>query len=142
MCKSVEHVICETIYISSENSVRPKRLRRVIKKTPLQTFCLCKQTNNPEKPMVQCRMCLDWFHYDCVNFSGTPKSRRRTFECPRCAGTPKCKDSTNTSEQGIKGRSAETYRCKKRYAIYTRYMYMPVYKRECHFSLTIGSGIQ
>ena len=32
-------------------------------------YCICRQTYEDERFMIQCNVCSDWFHGDCVGIS-------------------------------------------------------------------------
>ena len=32
-------------------------------------YCVCRQTYEDERFMIQCNVCSDWFHGDCVGIS-------------------------------------------------------------------------
>jgi hypothetical protein len=48
-------------------------------------YCICETPYNPDKDMVECSECNDWFHHECVNYcpalSGPPS---KEFCCPDC----------------------------------------------------------
>ena len=32
-------------------------------------YCICRQKYEDEKFMIQCNVCSDWFHGDCIDIS-------------------------------------------------------------------------
>jgi transposase InsO family protein len=52
-----------------------------------ELYCLCRRPDSGGF-MIQCDLCLEWFHGPCVNV--TPAVARRTskYVCPNCQGDP------------------------------------------------------
>ena len=48
-------------------------------------YCICEIPYNPDRPMVECEACNDWFHYDCVGYED--RTNRQDFVCAECAAT-------------------------------------------------------
>jgi len=46
-------------------------------------FCLCKGIDDGIRPMIQCKTCEDWFHFDCVGLqeNNVPEE----YLCPNCS---------------------------------------------------------
>jgi len=51
-----------------------------------EVYCICRQRNDPTKPMVQCETCEDWFHFTCVKYKSSA-----VFHCPDCKKASKKK---------------------------------------------------
>ena len=32
-----------------------------------ELFCICKQPDDGLRPMIECDLCNDWYHFSCVN---------------------------------------------------------------------------
>ena len=43
-------------------------------------YCICEVPHNPDRDMVLCEHCKDWFHCDCVSFY---PERNEEFFCPQ-----------------------------------------------------------
>ena len=44
-------------------------------------FCVCKTPYDANGPsIVECHVCLDWFHYGCVGYEECTGD----FKCPEC----------------------------------------------------------
>ncbi|KAI8583625.1 hypothetical protein K450DRAFT_222031 [Umbelopsis ramanniana AG] len=52
-----------------------------------QVYCLCRRRVSDAKnnSMIQCDVCEDWFHLDCVNLSSTVVDRIGKYMCPACS---------------------------------------------------------
>lgn len=52
-------------------------------------YCQCEQPYNPDKSMVMCELCQDWFHPSCIGISPEVLQtlERDTFCCPLCSKT-------------------------------------------------------
>mmetsp|Transcript_23006 Transcript_23006/g.39138 ORF Transcript_23006/g.39138 Transcript_23006/m.39138 type:complete len:240 (+) Transcript_23006:68-787(+) len=56
-------------------------------------YCICQQPYDDSRPMVQCSVCHDWLHFDCLEKLDKPLPlddegqlpRRFKFECFRCS---------------------------------------------------------
>ena len=48
-----------------------------------ETMCYCKSTNVIKRPMVQCDMCSDWFHFECAGLGHDFASLDEWF-CQKC----------------------------------------------------------
>ena len=48
-----------------------------------ETFCYCKQTNDCQKPMVQCDKCSNWFHFECTGLDSDFASLDEWY-CKHC----------------------------------------------------------
>ncbi|QDZ20761.1 BAH domain-containing protein [Chloropicon primus] len=59
-------------------------------------FCVCETPYNPDRPMVECEDCSDWFHWSCVGVRSKDTRRRGyTYTCTSCLMK---KASPDTSE--------------------------------------------
>jgi [histone H3]-trimethyl-L-lysine4 demethylase len=52
-----------------------------------QVYCLCRRrvSDTKNNSMIQCDVCEDWFHLDCVNLSSTVVDRIGKYMCPACS---------------------------------------------------------
>lgn len=66
-------------------------------------YCLCRQPYDATKPMVQCNVCSEWYHFQCIGFTAEMAQSLSFFECDQCKrrliGTSESTYST-TSERG------------------------------------------
>lgn len=44
---------------------------------PNRSYCICKETDDGVKPMIQCDGCKDWFHFGCVGLKETEAEMTR-----------------------------------------------------------------
>ena len=69
--------------------------------TQEELFCLCRQPNDPAKPMVLCKQCKGWFHFSFVNFNLNVFAEDDDYICPLCdAQMQQCIGNTNTNLLG------------------------------------------
>ena len=59
------------------------------------TFCICKGKDDGVRPMLQCDMCKDWYHFDCVDIS--EENVPDIYSCPICD----IKKTRSITETGI-----------------------------------------
>ncbi|GAA5930468.1 hypothetical protein JCM3775_004401 [Rhodotorula graminis] len=48
-------------------------------------YCICKELYDPERMMIACDSCEEWYHIDCVNIDDEAVSLVDLFFCPRCS---------------------------------------------------------
>lgn len=53
-----------------------------IEDSPL--YCLCKQPYNEARFMIECDVCKDWFHGECVGVEEYQASEIDVYHCPKC----------------------------------------------------------
>lgn len=47
---------------------------------------MCRRPNDPDQPMAQCNICLDWFHPKCVGFKNIQEiAVISPWLCPQCS---------------------------------------------------------
>ena len=63
------------LYKSKEGSFRPEEV---------PVFCVCAQPYNPDRLMVECERCEDWFHPECVAETRESVTTELTWMCPVC----------------------------------------------------------
>ena len=63
------------MYLSSKGEFRP---------ATVAVFCACMEPYNPDRMMVMCERCEEWFHPDCVGETQASVSRATSWNCPRC----------------------------------------------------------
>lgn len=49
-----------------------------------QLYCLCRRPYDPDRPMLSCDYCSDWFHYDCIGLDA-PSTFAALYMCWRLA---------------------------------------------------------
>lgn len=49
-------------------------------------YCTCGQPYNPDRPMLHCNDCEDWFHHDCIGMTleELQAVNRDSYLCPTC----------------------------------------------------------
>ena len=63
------------LYRSSRGEFRPEAV---------PVFCACSEPYNPDRFMVECEECEDWFHPECVGHTQASAARLKRFTCPQC----------------------------------------------------------
>ncbi|KAF8067400.1 hypothetical protein HT031_002448 [Scenedesmus sp. PABB004] len=48
-------------------------------------FCVCEMPYNPDKVMVQCDACTEWYHPECLGKSRAELKDQANWSCPACA---------------------------------------------------------
>jgi hypothetical protein len=69
-----------------ERRSHKSRKRKQQKPTvPKKLYCICEQENDPQRAMIQCSHCAQWFHFDCMDITN-PHSQFQDedFCCPAC----------------------------------------------------------
>lgn len=66
------------MYLSSRSEFRP---------ATVAVFCTCLEPYNPDRVMVMCERCEEWFHPECVGETSASLSRSTSWNCPRCRAT-------------------------------------------------------
>ena len=54
--------------------------------TPQELYCTCQKEWDASKPMLQCDVCLTWYHYECVGVNVPYEDA--TYTCPTCCSPP------------------------------------------------------
>jgi len=68
---------------SSTRQKKPKEQKPVI-------YCICRQPDDGERPMIGCDGCEEWFHFECLNMNKADQQRVQALEryyCPTCEKT-------------------------------------------------------
>uniref|UniRef100_A0A7S1X821 BAH domain-containing protein n=1 Tax=Tetraselmis chuii TaxID=63592 RepID=A0A7S1X821_9CHLO len=47
-------------------------------------YCKCEMPYNPDKFMVECDVCSEWYHPDCLELSKKQVDAMKGFSCPNC----------------------------------------------------------
>ncbi|GAA5919910.1 hypothetical protein JCM6882_005488 [Rhodosporidiobolus microsporus] len=47
-------------------------------------YCICKELYNPERMMIACDKCEEWYHVDCVGIAEDAVELVDLFICPKC----------------------------------------------------------
>ncbi|BGO98926.1 COMPASS (complex proteins associated with Set1p) component [Rhodotorula toruloides] len=50
-------------------------------------YCVCKELYDPERLMIACDKCEEWYHVDCVGISEDSVELVDLFICPKCSAT-------------------------------------------------------
>ncbi|KAJ8297346.1 Set1 complex component spp1 [Rhodotorula toruloides] len=50
-------------------------------------YCVCKELYDPERLMIACDKCEEWYHVDCVGISEDSVELVDVFICPKCSAT-------------------------------------------------------
>lgn len=55
----------------------------------METYCYCKSPGNEGRFMIQCHICKDWFHGDCLpkKLNARDADLIKYFHCPECFNT-------------------------------------------------------
>ncbi|EFJ46570.1 hypothetical protein VOLCADRAFT_105484 [Volvox carteri f. nagariensis] len=49
-------------------------------------YCECELPYNPDRPMVMCGTCEEWYHPQCLGL-GPEVFQQENFVCPKCSGS-------------------------------------------------------
>ena len=63
------------LYRSSRGEFRPEKV---------PVFCKCAEPYNPDRFMVECDQCKDWFHPECVDETKSSASQLDVWRCSDC----------------------------------------------------------
>ena len=47
-------------------------------------YCVCEIPYNPDRAMVECDKCKDWFHYDCIGLTEDSPECKPGYTCAEC----------------------------------------------------------
>ncbi|GAB4815108.1 hypothetical protein N2152v2_002154 [Parachlorella kessleri] len=47
-------------------------------------YCLCRLPENPDRVMIQCDGCTEWYHPECCGLSADVAASLQQFFCPKC----------------------------------------------------------
>lgn len=67
------------LYRSSRGEFRPEAV---------PVFCVCSEPYNPDRLMVECARCDDWFHPECVGETAAKVAKLKYWTCPECREAP------------------------------------------------------
>jgi hypothetical protein len=66
--------------------------KQCIRSVDVNLFCVCRASNVREKPMIQCHVCKNWFHPNCVGLSNSDFDllceAKTPYECELCQKLP------------------------------------------------------
>lgn len=81
----------QKLFTRFPNSDRPRRFgrQRLLKKQIVQVFCKCRMPWNKQEsekgPLVQCQMCSEWFHQECMDIEQRiVDNPRLKYHCKLC----------------------------------------------------------
>ncbi|KJE91122.1 hypothetical protein CAOG_002306 [Capsaspora owczarzaki ATCC 30864] len=74
-----------------------------------ELYCLCKKPYDSSLFMIECNVCHDWFHGECVNVTPAQADSIDKYHCPACANThgPSKAKRKKVKKPSIFGRPAE-----------------------------------
>eukprot|EP00040_Diaphanoeca_grandis_P005827 m.34675 g.34675 ORF g.34675 m.34675 type:complete len:242 (-) comp17018_c0_seq1:66-791(-) len=84
---------CRTFYDREKKKLREE----------LPVYCYCRQPSNPDKPLISCDKCEEWYHGDCVGITPTQADAMKSWSCPTCRG----ERAPTTAKK--KGRATSSY---------------------------------
>eukprot|EP01084_Bolivina_argentea_P003280 6147_1 len=87
--------------LSGRNNKTSANKRRKIKKENKSNepiYCICKKQWDG-KPMVQCAICLEWFHFRCLKIKQKSIVWADEFNCPHCTTAKVNKSKTKLKQQ-------------------------------------------
>ena len=47
-------------------------------------YCICKQPNDSNKPMIGCDFCKNWYHFACLKLDPLKTKAIKKYKCPMC----------------------------------------------------------
>mmetsp|Transcript_12429 Transcript_12429/g.34884 ORF Transcript_12429/g.34884 Transcript_12429/m.34884 type:complete len:198 (+) Transcript_12429:549-1142(+) len=77
-----EDFYCRFTYKPATNEFKPDRV---------PVYCTCEMPYNPDRFMVQCEKCDEWYHPECLHMSRKQVELRATFCCTACSELPPAK---------------------------------------------------
>jgi len=53
-----------------------------------ERYCICNRTEAeaPDTMMIDCDICKNWFHGECVNLTPEEMEELEFYACPKCTG--------------------------------------------------------
>ncbi|GAA6019027.1 hypothetical protein JCM10207_006292 [Rhodosporidiobolus poonsookiae] len=80
-------------------------------------YCICQELYNPERMMIACDKCEEWYHVDCVGIAEDRVELVDLFICPKCQATsldrttwkPPCKRPHCRSPAVVLSKYCSTY---------------------------------
>jgi len=53
-------------------------------------YCICQRTEAEagEQVMIECDLCSNWFHEECIGINAEEMRELETYVCPECSGEP------------------------------------------------------
>lgn len=80
-----------------------KPAKREFEPDRVPVYCNCEMPYNPDKAMIMCDTCEEWYHPECINL-GAEALRKQQFVCKECSKAPNnlgasCKRG-NTGQSG------------------------------------------
>ena len=60
-----------------------------------EVYCVCRKAYDDTKEMIQCEVCSEWYHFDCVGLSEKSVETMDSYRCSSCAAKRKAKKRTN-----------------------------------------------
>lgn len=82
-------------------------------------FCLCKTQEDGVRPMIQCDLCQDWFHFDCIGlnavllFIHSQEQVPENYKCPICQNRILKKEKRVTKKKDKKRHVRKEEECPK-----------------------------
>lgn len=58
--------------------------QRIFEPPKVPVFCICEMPYNPDKFMVQCDQCTEWYHPECLKTSRKALKSQSNWRCPDC----------------------------------------------------------
>jgi PHD-finger len=65
--------------------------------------CICRKAANPDIPVIQCDLCSEWLHLECMGLSFEAANIAESFKCPNCQSKSQASGSLKESEATSSG---------------------------------------
>eukprot|EP00475_Leptophrys_vorax_P038850 TRINITY_DN69367_c0_g1_i1.p1 TRINITY_DN69367_c0_g1~~TRINITY_DN69367_c0_g1_i1.p1 ORF type:complete len:514 (+),score=121.76 TRINITY_DN69367_c0_g1_i1:169-1710(+) len=75
-----------------------------------ELYCVCRKPYDPNKFMIGCDICLDWFHAECVNVSAAEAKKIESYQCPNCKARMEEEAAAAAAEAAAKREAEEAAR--------------------------------
>mmetsp|Transcript_7197 Transcript_7197/g.26456 ORF Transcript_7197/g.26456 Transcript_7197/m.26456 type:complete len:192 (-) Transcript_7197:2372-2947(-) len=75
--KRDDQYFCRFQYKASTGDFTPDRV---------PVYCTCELPFNPDFYMIECDLCSEWYHPECIGLSYEQIKKMKSFTCPNCSG--------------------------------------------------------
>uniref|UniRef100_A0A383V1K2 PHD-type domain-containing protein n=1 Tax=Tetradesmus obliquus TaxID=3088 RepID=A0A383V1K2_TETOB len=74
--------------------------QRIFEPPKVPVFCVCEMPYNPDKFMVQCDQCTEWYHPECLKTSRKALKSQSNWRCPECVRIAQLAAGAGTAAAG------------------------------------------
>jgi len=106
------------------------------KKPKQEIFCICRQPNDPPRPMIQCDFCKEWYHLKCIGLKEEKIKRIKRFKCEPCKKKEELKRQQKLQQQQLRLQQLAAMQAQQ---ANTRPMRYPCHLKGCKNLARVGS---